>query len=844
MFRRRVLSRRVTQGLGGVGLLGVLLLGCGDSESAAGPPPPLSRLWRTEAPDQVEALFEAEVSEELIFRTLFRGGGGNDWWRVDKKGENLMYRPWKPSGGSLRLSNEDGYGVVTVLPARPGDAFTVRVRGQITGSPPTGAVPIATVVELSQPFDAASTMTPEEVVNLFDSRRHASYVLQATPGWKGGDLEVSFAVDEHTSEVAVYLLSPFTEDEGERVFQGLQVSRYGAAQHLAEGGEMPRLWRLDPPSWGDVVSSRGTGPVRVRLDRDERQGLLCAEPCRYEWVLPPWPRERRLDFSLGLAVRHPEIVGAARCQVRAGEQILFDEVMRPPQGSSEDAWSDYSVLLPAHPEGSLPLSFTITSEGGELPVTVIGHPTLRTPQKEAPPNVVLISLDTLRPDVLGAYGQSPSPSPRLDRLASEGLLFTRAYSTSSYTLPSHGSMLTGQYPAFHGAVDVDDKLTPERSPFLAGILAEAGYVTAAFTGGGYVSSGYGFGEGFDRYSLNDPVWAYDAVRGEQLLQTMGWEREFVQMDQLERYGTDRITNWISSQDDETPFFVFLHTYIVHNYAVSRAYQETFDLFDKKGKERPFHHVDRRRFNEGEGEYLESVREDYMAFYLATVAMADAFVGNVLDSLEQAGLAENTLVVVTSDHGEEFGEHGFFGHGTSLYDATTRIPLIARLPKSEAHSVATPEGSTFDDPVSLVDLAPWILRLVDLDPDPRMAVVPPLGPDQENPPARSLLFLELDTHVSRMSAVLLDDIKLHVQIGKDGKPIEPERRSLFNLANDPQETKDVLASHGEEEGLLRQRLGHLHQLGEAIVPRDDGEVDLSKVDPALLQQLKQLGYLDG
>jgi arylsulfatase A-like enzyme len=402
-------------------------------------------------------------------------------------------------------------------------------------------------------------------------------------------------------------------------------------------------------------------------------------------------------------------------------------------------------------------------------------------------------------------------------------------------------MLTGTYPAFHGAVNINDELDADRSPFLARMLADAGYETAGFTGGGYVSTIYGFGEGFDRYSHNDPVWALDAVRGQQLLRTRSWERVPAQVAFLTRYSSPSIVDWIERREQGTPFFAFLHTYIVHNYAPDQEWLERRGLKGEDGSEQPFNHQERTRFNAGETELLDHVYEQYMPYYDATIGMADDFVGEVLDALDRAGLADNTIVIVTSDHGEEFGEHGFFGHGETLYEGNTRIPLIARVP---AGLSGVRQPAVLDEPVSLVDIAPWILNLVGLEPDKRMATVAPLGPTRLDPPGRESLFIELDTQVNRLSALRDGDWTLHRLLGGAARGLEPDGRLLFEVATDPGETTDRAGDEAGRADRMSRTIDRFHELAEAVTPRGDSEpVDYSKMTPEQLDMLIQLGYLD-
>ena len=498
---------------------------------------------------------------------------------------------------------------------------------------------------------------------------------------------------------------------------------------------------------------------------------------------------------------------------------------------------------------------------------------------------MLISLDTVRPDRLGCYGGDKTLTPHLDALAASSVRFTQACSTSSYTLPSHASMFTGQYPALHGAVDIDDRLDPARSPLLAQTLAEAGYVTAAFTGGGYVAPDFGFSIGFDRYSSNDPVWALDSVRGQQLLQTVSSERLPAQLPLLRRYAAPTINQWLAHQTDGVPFFAFLHTYIAHNYAPSHDWIVRRGLLDELQREVPFNHQHREAFNHpdqhpGVEVSREQVVQEYMPYYEATLGMADEFVGGVIEALRGAGLLDDTLVIVTSDHGEEFGEHGFFGHGETLYEPAVRVPLIVHLPRSvlavpgsdaqQAPGAERPDGGSgsglpplnqpavISGPVSLADLAPWILRLVGLPPDARMAQCG-TAPDDVSPPRRGVLFMELDTRHSRLSAVREGKLKRITLIEGETYGLAVGQSRLFDLAADRGETKDLLGAAGAaargatdvapETAASADRLGKrlqlFHECVESLWPRQAaGEFDQLLLPPDLREQLQQGGDFGG
>jgi arylsulfatase A-like enzyme len=736
---------------------------------------------------------------------------------------DLQPLPWPQD--ELILRKEQGYAVAVPLAVLPGEALSVRVTARVLGEPGPHELPVAAVVELRHPFRAESGMGVADIPRLFDPDRGLTHTLAAGFTSDPAELRTDFVADWYTRQLAIYLVAPRGEQPEALAVQSLSVVRRTLAAHVAVGGSFPRLERTGM-----------RGPAALTLHHERREGILALPGARFEFDLPADDRPRRLDLSLGCAPRDPALLGAIIARVEVDGVLLHEERLTAPADGRQPAWNDLVLPLPA---GARQLKLSADGNGPDPPLAMFGNPRLRAAEPASRPNVVLISLDTLRPDRLGCYGGDPGLSPRMDGLAASGLLFSEAYSTSSYTLPSHGSMLTGQYPAVHGAVDITDELDPGHSPFLASMLAEAGYVTAAFTGGGYVSADLGFGTGFDRYSHNDPVWALDGVRGRQLLETVSRLLIPVRVPVLARYGTPMITEWIERQDDGVPFFLFLHTYIVHNYAPDLARLEKHGLLDEQGREQPFNHQDRTKFNEGELALRDTVYEQYMPYYDATIEMADEFVGEVLDALERAGLDENTLVIVTSDHGEEFGEHAFFGHGESLYDDNTRIPLIVRLP---AGAPGAGKAAVVDDLVSLVDLAPWILRLAGLEPDRRMAVAPPLGPERGMPPGRSRLFIELDTRVNRLSAVRHEDLKLHLLLEGTARGLDPGQALLFDLARDPAELGAL--QDGEAEARLRDAIDGFHRLTEAIHPRDKGPpAEPSTLDPDVQAALQALGYLE-
>jgi arylsulfatase A-like enzyme len=303
-------------------------------------------------------------------------------------------------------------------------------------------------------------------------------------------------------------------------------------------------------------------------------------------------------------------------------------------------------------------------------------------------NVILISIDSLRADHLGCYGYHRQTSPILDRLATDGVRFAAAYSASSWTLPSHATMFTGRYPLSHGTVLRHHRLSAGL-PTVPGMLRNAGYMTAGFVSFEYLRRRYGFHQGFDYY--DDFSTDFDTVEEEQSRTTGPL---------LNR----QIIPWIEENADG-PFFLFVHYFDVHyNYDPPRPYDTMFDP-DYEGP-------DLRQFTKNPAIHPgmpQRQLEHLIALYDGEIRHTDAVVGAVIATVDRLGLGDDTLVIVTADHGDEFFEHGNKGHGTTLYEEVVRVPLLMRWPKGlEA-------GRVVETPVSLVDLAPTIFDFTGVAP---------------------------------------------------------------------------------------------------------------------------------
>ena len=421
-----------------------------------------------------------------------------------------------------------------------------------------------------------------------------------------------------------------------------------------------------------------------------------------------------------------------------------------------------------------------------------------------PRNLLLISIDTLRPDFLGSYGYERPTSPSLDALAASGVVFETALATSPWTLPSHGSLFTGLYPRRHGVLDESSGLS-DQIPVLAEQLSGAGFDTVAFVNSHYLSDWYGLERGFaeHRYAVELPTPEGPGVVG-------AWARE-----------------WLASQPRE-PFFLFLHFYEVHSdYRALPLYREQF--------ERPYDGpldgstAQLIAFRLGRFDLGENAARFLRDRYAAGIRQLDDLLGSLFADLESSGLADRTLVVVTSDHGEEFLEHGDVLHGRTQYEEVLRVPLLFAGP-------GVPAGVRVSETASLVDVAPSVLALlgqgVPEDLDGRDLA--PLW--RGTPPADwadRRFFAEADHN-----GALRDGVRA-VRAGSWKLVADRSAASarLFDLADDPGERRDVSDAHAARAADLARELDAFAAQPPVAEPEALGEPSREEVE-----RLKALGYL--
>ncbi len=310
-------------------------------------------------------------------------------------------------------------------------------------------------------------------------------------------------------------------------------------------------------------------------------------------------------------------------------------------------------------------------------------------QSAEAPNVLLITIDTLRADHLSSYGYHLRTSPNIDKLAAEGVMFTNAHTVIPQTGPAHTSMLSSRFPQEHGsringiAYSEDAKVI-----FLPQILRKFGYNNSAFV------SAWPLTKRMTRFDTMFDVYDDELPRQYQMVNTMRYAGDV----------TPRAMSWLRLQwDKEKPFFMWVHYFDPHTPYNQRPKFANPEKIGEPGPVAP-------------GMNNDEARERVMQ-YNSEIGYADYWIGKLFDDLKRQGLWENTLIVLTADHGESLGEHNYIGHGQQLYEPIIRIPLIMHLPGY------TTAGKVVERHVSIIDIAPTILDLTAkrIDPDLELPV---------------------------------------------------------------------------------------------------------------------------
>ena len=423
------------------------------------------------------------------------------------------------------------------------------------------------------------------------------------------------------------------------------------------------------------------------------------------------------------------------------------------------------------------------------------------------PHVVLISVDTLRADHLGCYGYFRPTSPRLDRFVEECVKFERAETPINQTLPAHASMLSSVLPREHGAVGNRFKINTG-TPLLAPVLSANGYETMAVLAAAPLDSEFGLARGFD---------VYEDTSDKGL--SLGTNRprtgdEVVEVVRAVTKGRDNIR----------PLFLFVHFWDTHNpyfsTKKSRKYFEHTEELDKIVEERNAKEFSWNRINK----------------YDSAVRALDGWLFDLLEYLEDEGILDHALIIITSDHGEGLGQHDYWGHGEYLYEQETWVPLIVRMPGGERG------GRSVGTRVSTIDIAPTVYEFLGID-MPRGVVgtslIHAINGDAK-PPEKDVIIERrwwapnyksqpVPGELSDSFAVVRDNWK-YIWHSKDSD-------ELYDLAADPFEMNNLIKDEPEKAmALLKIIKEHRDKVGP--MPTEPPQIS-----EKAKKNLKALGYID-
>lgn len=488
-----------------------------------------------------------------------------------------------------------------------------------------------------------------------------------------------------------------------------------------------------------------------------------------------------------------------------------------------------------HMSLGLVILFTGTAVGASLEK---GQPAVREYKAQRLTNVIILSVDTLRQDVLGCYGSREGLTPAIDGLAKDGIVFRNAYSPSPWTLPSFGTAFTGLYPTVHGGGRLEpgeemEEARPAstRVTYLAQILKGAGYHTAAFYTNTWLSPHQNINRGFQTYvrldveklkpySVFHPGTAFRLLRRvlHKDLHPISFNQEEPQQKWISYYYEEPMFLWVHFLDPHLPYD--MHPELENFYkGFSQAEKE---LADKINRERL------RKLEAGS----RPGRKTLYRLYQGEVKYVDSRLSRVLTLLKRAGLYKDSLIFFLSDHGEEFWDHQGFEHGHTQYNELIRVPLIVKLPGNRY------AGKTFYKNVGLVDITPTVLDYLDIKYKGAMQGTSLLRRLRRNHgKGTTTYFSQFTLYGAEEQAVIESGHKLML---RRGKPIY-----YFNLENEPKEKDSLLTSRPEKTASLYEKYqrweSSCHELKETL--RGDFQEKPREWDPAEKKALRDLGYLE-
>lgn len=575
----------------------------------------------------------------------------------------------------------------------------------------------------------------------------------------------------------------------------------------------------------DFIAGSPVHPLKLKFTKIPSDGSPLGRQTRNIILAPPLTilglplrlkREYILHFEFGVigegwTGEREEITFAILAEdLKSGNtETIYSNALHPGDNPLEKGWRKGRIDLSAYRGKSIKLEFKTSVADTSLRgrAAAWANPVLAAKDAEPRrPNIILISADTLRADHLGCYGYPRETTPAVDRLAGQSYRFERVISQAPYTVSSHMSLLTSLYPSFHKVNKINVDRLDSAILTLAEALYNSGYRTWAVTGGGQVSSSYRFSEGFESYL------EFTSPEGD-VKQKVAETIEFM------------------NENRDSPAFIFFHTYKPH--APFRPLPPYNTMFDPeytgtiKGDIPTITAV-----NSGEIMATKADLNHLTALYDGDIREMDDQLNELFTTVQEKGAGRDAVIIFTSDHGEEFGEHGLYGvHSHTLYHELVSIPLIIHVPGMNRAGVSIP------DQVQSIDIYPTILELAGIKPPSSIQgrsflSLMKTGKRRSEPEPAFSERLPADSPWIRSLRT-----PEYSYMFKEDKKNGTNSHLFFDLRRDPAEQNNLKIPDGRLRALFSQILFLLEE------GKKPGKAQAEQpLDPETLEILRTLGYI--
>jgi arylsulfatase A-like enzyme len=596
---------------------------------------------------------------------------------------------------------------------------------------------------------------------------------------------------------------------GSTVIDGQDVSAAVDSLRVIPGETAPPASSFSAPAYGELTTE-------MRVGNDQRRALAVRAPTTLSFYVDV-PRGGKLGFSVG-ADGEPAPRATAKVVVTPEGGAPSEVFSR----AVTNRWQDQVVSLDRFVGQLVRVDFRVEGDGGAgrvgwatpgIFVPRVPPPAARPPAK----NVIVLLIDTQRADRLTTYNpQTRVRTPELSEFAREATLFENAQAPENWTKPSVASVLTSLWPATHQA-KTDAARVPAGAVLLSESYKEAGFSTASFIANGFVSNVFGFEQGWDHYT--NFIRENKDTRAENVFKEAG--------DWVEAHKAERFFLYVQTIDPHVPYdppTEYLNMYDEREYAGQVVPRNTADLLEKAKRNPPTITLD------------ASDQRRLVGLYDGEVSYHDHWFGQFVDRLKALGVYDDTLFVITSDHGEEFNDHGSYGHGHTVYQELLHVPLMFRLPGR------VPAGQRVSQTVSTVDIGPTVFEGTNIPPEATA----------EGHSLQPYLRGEVPAMPAVAFSDMLDDRRV-IRSGRWKLVLRGVNPSFFDLQVDPTEQRD-LGTTGRPVAmrycriLLGQFLGAKNRLrwieADQTVRGTNLQQENTAIDPVLQQQLGALGYAGG